>query len=458
MRATLALAGITAVTLSCALAAGGQARSLGAALHADAYPRLTGIHVSGTKLVNGDGTTVVLHGIDRSGTEYACIQGWGIFDGPNVLNDDAQVPLMKAWGANEVLIGLNEDCWLGINGVRAAYGGKNYVKAIVHETKTLESYDIYPVISDFWMAPGTIQATDQDPMPDNSHSPAFWRSVANTFKGDPNIIFRLKEEPYPDNNSNSTAAWECWNKGDVQYGPTGSLTPISRVSHCDDGYAAVGMQSLINIIRGTGAKNVIEVPGIQYANTMTDFLSPGIRVHDTLSPPQLVADVDVYPDFNGCGTVSCYNREYAPVIKQMPFVAGETGVGGCTTTGVDTFMSWMNTEHSGYGGWAWDAWGGCGVLIASYNGTPTYPWGIDFKDRLLTLSGHPPPSPPHPTDGITIAQATPASCITTPSEKVQLSGAVPAGDDLVLVVAGQGYTGAASSVTGVNDNVNGAWT
>lgn len=347
----------------------------------------TTLHVRGAELVNSEGQRVVLHGIDRSGTEYACVQGWGIFDGPNLVNDDAQVPIMKSWGPNEVMIGLNEDCWLGVNGVPAKYGGANYVRAIVHETKTLERYKIYPVIADFWMAPGATSATGQDPMPDNSHAPRFWRSVAEAFKGDPDVIFRLKEEPYPDGNADTKAAWECWSKGDVQYGASGSLTPVSRVAHCNDGYPAVGMQSLINIIRGTGARNVIEVPGIQYANSLDEFLAAGIRVHDTLTPPQLVADVDVYPDDNSCGTVACYDREYLPVLRQMPLVAGETGVGGCSTSRVDSFLDWMNEHTSGYAAWAWDAWGGCGVLITNYKGAPSRPWGVDYRHRLLELAG-----------------------------------------------------------------------
>ncbi|MEA2198343.1 MAG: hypothetical protein QOJ25_2394, partial [Solirubrobacteraceae bacterium] len=42
-----------------------------------------GLLVSGNHLVNTSGATVHLHGVNRSGPEYACIQGWGIFDGPN---------------------------------------------------------------------------------------------------------------------------------------------------------------------------------------------------------------------------------------------------------------------------------------------------------------------------------------------------------------------------------------
>src|SRR5260370_12903024 len=48
-------------------------------------PRATGaptVHVVGTQLVDSTGQPVRLRGVNRSGTEYACAQGWGIFDGP----------------------------------------------------------------------------------------------------------------------------------------------------------------------------------------------------------------------------------------------------------------------------------------------------------------------------------------------------------------------------------------
>ena len=223
-------------------------------------PAMSGLQVVGNQLVNANNQAVVLHGVNRSGLEYACIQGWGIFDGDDVMSDDLQVPLMKTWGINEVNLGLNEDCWLGINGVASAYGGTSYISAVQHEVATLESYGIYPVINLFWEAPGSTKATDQIAMPDNDHAPALWQSVANTFKNDPRVIFRLKEEPYPAGNTDGSAAWQCWKNGDVQYAASGSLSPISTTTNCTEGYRTVGMQSLINIIRGTGATNVAIKP------------------------------------------------------------------------------------------------------------------------------------------------------------------------------------------------------
>jgi hypothetical protein len=326
--------------------------------------------VSGNELVNAQGQQVILRGVNKSGTEYACIQGWGIFDGPN---DAASIQAMKSWGINGVNIGLNEDCWLGINGVASQYGGATYQQAIVAYTKLLESYGIYPVISLFWEAPGTQQATDQTSMPDADHATALWQSVANTFKGDTAVILRIKEEPYPAGNSDTTAAWQCWRNGG---------------SSCNEGYSVVGMQSLINTMRATGATNVIQVPGIQYANQMDQFLT--YKPSDPLN--NLMGVVDVYPDLNPCNSVTCYNSEYAPIIAQMPFMAGEFGesVNGnlCSVTNSNIFMNWMDQHNSGYFAWVWDTWGtSCGdlSLILSYDGTPHSPNGTNYRAHLASL-------------------------------------------------------------------------
>ena len=54
---------------------------------------ISGLHVQGNTLVNGAGQPLRLLGADRSGTEYACAEGWGIFDGPS---DAASVQALAA--------------------------------------------------------------------------------------------------------------------------------------------------------------------------------------------------------------------------------------------------------------------------------------------------------------------------------------------------------------------------
>ena len=368
---------------------------------------LPGLHVSGNELVNANGQQTILRGVDRAGTEYSCEQGTGIFDGPS---DAASVQAMTTWGINNVFVGLNEDCWLGINGVASAYAGTNYQQAIINYAQLLESYNIYPTIGLFWEAPGTTLATGQIAMPDADHATAFWQSVATAFKGDNDVLFRLKEEPFPAGNSDSTAAWQCWLNGG---------------SSCSEGYPVVGMQSLVNTIRATGATNVIQVPGIEYANQMDQFLT--YKPTDSLN--NLMGDVDVYPDQNPCGSTACYNSEYAPIIAKMPFGAGEFGesVNGnlCQTTNDDTFMNWMDQHSSGYDAWTWDTWGtSCGdlSLITDYDGTPKSPNGTDIKAHLLSLAGS---GSPTPTSVPATSTSAPPTSTAVPPTSTHTSTPVP---------------------------------
>src|SRR5512135_1033181 len=78
------------------------------------------LRVTGHEFVNAAGQPIRLLGVVRSGAEYACIQGWRLIDGPT---GRPAIAAMASWGINVVRIPLNEDCWLGINGVRARYGG-----------------------------------------------------------------------------------------------------------------------------------------------------------------------------------------------------------------------------------------------------------------------------------------------------------------------------------------------
>ena len=103
----------------------------------DPEPGPLPLHVDGNRLVNSAGTTVVLHGADMSGTEFVCVQGWtGDPFGGQPEDDPATFAAMKSWGIDVVRIPLNEDCWLGINGVRI--GGTAYRQPVIELVRNLE--------------------------------------------------------------------------------------------------------------------------------------------------------------------------------------------------------------------------------------------------------------------------------------------------------------------------------
>jgi hypothetical protein len=78
------------------------------------------VAVNENHLVAAHGAQLRLLGVDRSGTEYMCLGGSEIFDGPASAES---VQAMAAWHINAVRVPLNEDCWLGIDGISPQTGG-----------------------------------------------------------------------------------------------------------------------------------------------------------------------------------------------------------------------------------------------------------------------------------------------------------------------------------------------
>lgn len=333
---------------------------------------LNGLHVSGAQLVNGGGPVRLL-GVDRSGTEYACIQGWGIFDGPS---DAASVQAIAGWHANAVRVPLNEDCWLSLNGAAAAYSGTNYQNAIVSYVNLLNTNGLYAILDLHWSAPGTNRATAQAAMPDQDHSPAFWSSVASTFKSNPNVLFDLFNEPFPDRDG-AANPWSCWLNGC-------QLTDSSFGT-----WQAAGMQALVNAVRQTGATNVIMAGGLAYANDLSQWSS----YRPTDSTGNLAASWHSYPN-NACNTQSCWDAQIAPLAAQVPVVTGEVGDSVCSAANyVPLLLPYLDSHGISYVGWTWDTWNQCSnVLITSYTGTPTANFGQYFHDHLAGLGPSPAPS------------------------------------------------------------------
>ena len=65
------------------------------------------LKVQGNHLVNQNGQTIRLLGVDRSGAEYMCVSNHQVFDGPS---SPASVRAMASWHINAVRVPLNEDC------------------------------------------------------------------------------------------------------------------------------------------------------------------------------------------------------------------------------------------------------------------------------------------------------------------------------------------------------------
>lgn len=362
-------------------AAAGEGRPAAPALLPSVAARhdaaLSGLKVSGNRLVDGHGNVVHLHGVNRSGTEYACVQGWGIFDGPS---DAASVAQMRSWNVNVVRVPLNEDCWLDINKIAAHYAGANYRSAIVRYVKLLHAHGMYAELALIWGAPGKYRATYQPGGPDADHSPAMWQSLAATFKDDPNVIL----SPWGE----TITGWTCFMR-------TGCSDQATYGPH-NEGYQTAPMRQAIAVMRGAGYRGPIAISCIDYAN-MCGKLPDGSKYGGSTwleSRPadpagQIVAEAHVYGK-NACDTAACFDSAMAPVAKTVPLIFGETGEtydsSDCGSAYVSTFLPWADAHGVGYEAWTWDTWGGCGVLISDYaTGTPANAWATWVKKHYLAL-------------------------------------------------------------------------
>ena len=338
------------------------------------------LHVSGNKLVTAGGNQLILRGVDRSGTEYACVQGNGIFDGPS---DQASITAMKEWGVNAVRIPLNEACWNAESYVNAAYAGAAYQSAVESFVNLLNDNGIVAILDLHWTdgaytgnsaGCSSAQAVCQKPMPDTAESVPFWSSVATAFKGNDGVIFDLFNEPYPEraDNYNETEGWQCWLNG-------GS-------SCVGIGYSVAGMQTLVNAVRGAGANNVIMLGGLEYANDLTQWLAYKPSDPDG----NLVASWHSY-NFNTCSTQSCWTSQIAPVIASVPVVAGEIGENDCAGTYITPLTTWLESQNTSFLAWAWNADFACSSgpgLITDYTGTPTN-YGAAYKACKTALYAAP---------------------------------------------------------------------
>jgi hypothetical protein len=368
-------------------------------------PIVSTLHVVGNHFEDR-GKSVRLFGVNHSGTETSC-RGWSSdtspFQGPA---DESFVLGMKTWHINAVRIPVNEDCWLGINGVPEAMGGKNYQHALVGYIRMIRNAGLYVIFDLHMNSAGDVTAnganiSEQQAMADRAHSLDFWKSAASAFKDDPGVLFDLYNEPaINDGNKTTTACdgmrcWECWLNGCP-------LKTVVQDPRTHDGkilktvtWQTAGMQELVNAVRGAGAGNVVLAGGLNYASQLDHWVE--YKPRDPRN--NLAASFHTYSGVNNCGDgdAICLNKWWNDQLSKVieagyPIVAGEFGeYGGCATES-DFMKSWLgfaDPKAISFAAWTWDTWGDCTAgpnLIKDYAGTPNGSSAQTYHDYLLKVA------------------------------------------------------------------------
>jgi len=317
------------------------------------------VSILGNQIIDQNGKPVRLLGVNKSGSEYACAQGWGIFDGPFDL---PAVLAMKSWGINAVRIPLNSACWLSRSSVaNSKFTGAVYRSAIIDVVKLLQSQGMVAILDLHVNPPRNGMSVENTVHAPNTDAIAFWKSAAITFKLHKNVLFDLYNEP-------QGIDWNCWRNGCL----------------AKNGITYVGMQNLIDAIRLMGSKSVIIVEG---RSTATDFSGwNSFRLVDPLN--QLILSNHSYQGMTGNNTLESWNNKLLPIAKELPLLTGELGQPDCKHDYVDQYMDWADLNGVSYLGWTWNVenryWPCIGKhsLIKDSQGTPTG-HGIGFRDHFL---------------------------------------------------------------------------
>jgi hypothetical protein len=377
-----------------------------------------GLRVGGGLIVDGKGNTVQLHGVNETGSQTNCTyqaggsasDGYpGFFDMPPT---QAGVAQMLAWKVNAVRVPLNEDCWLGINGL--PYGGStssDYQSAMTQFVSLLTSNGLAVIVDLHWAGPGTDQANGtlgQIPMADADHAVTFWSSVASAFKGNGSVIFDLYNEP-------GISDWSCWVSG---------ATASAQCAEADGtAYAVAGMATMLQAVRNAGAANIAILGGLSLSQDFSKWVTsvqsiPSLPAPlDGISIDNVAASWHAY-DFNSAYTQcpSQYNQpaysaqscatpeQFATssgitgvLAAGFPVVIGEMGISAYSTSTASNFssaqltvlqswldgvMTYMEGQHQGYVAWSWDL-DQNPVLVTDFTtGAPTPYFGATYQKHL----------------------------------------------------------------------------
>lgn len=333
-------------------------------------------HTQGHLIYGADNQPYLFHGVARDDLEYLC-KGDGHYSPQELAymglgNSSAQGTY---WGANTVRLLLSENFWL--------YGSPSqhcspsdyhaFIKKIVD---TLNGLQLNVILNLQWTNAGgqSPSAGDGWALPD-SDSVTFWKQVAPIYQSYDNVLFEIYNEPHIYTSNN----WSCWRNGCQVYNDASGTH-----DHSTYNYMGVGMQTLLDAIRHTGANNLVLAAGLDWGFDLSQIptyhLSGSNVVYDT------------HPYSYGLKQPGYWDAAFGNISAIYPVISAESGVYDCSTQYMQQLMTYFDTHNIGWIGWAWiiSYSDPCHYpqIISNYNGSPIAGMGqLEYRhlQSYLTL-------------------------------------------------------------------------
>jgi endoglucanase len=368
---------ILALAVGLVVAGGGMASGAGTN---DANMPLA-LHTEGNRILNSKGEPVRLRGVNAASMEWSSDGQGHILKTVNTAIQD--------WHVNIIRLPLAQDRWFGR--AREQTNGSDGYRALIQQVvDTCASQGCYIILDLHWSDCGEWGANiGQHSMPD-SNSVAFWKDFAPVYANHPAVLFDLYNEPH-------SVTWDEWLKG-------GKITdrPEGRRGGTPKTFEAVGMQTLLDAVRSTGAKNVVIAGGLDYAYDFSGILD-GRRLSDPTGNGVIYGN-HCYD--NKHDSVDTWIAKMEKANATLPVIVTEFG-GSARPSREAQWDNWLLhvlqaiDDHQ----WSYTAWdlhpSAEPSLIADWNYTPTRRFGVYVKESLAgTLPKYTEPPPPPETNAV----------------------------------------------------------
>ena len=197
-------------------------------------PIVPPLSTSGTAVLDGQGRSVQLHGVQLGGMKS---MSWT----PDTVSA-TEIDAAHRWGANFARLPVAENPFVSTD---CSYD-PNYVSTIDRIVNDVTSRGMVLLLDLHTNAVTKCGIWDQQQKMPDSEAVAFWQAAASRYKNNPLVAFDLYNEPHDVTDSQ-------WRNG-------GTITS-SGVT-----YQAAGMQKLYDTVRATGAHNLVFASGRGWAS------------------------------------------------------------------------------------------------------------------------------------------------------------------------------------------------
>ncbi|MGH2495638.1 MAG: glycoside hydrolase family 5 protein [Ktedonobacteraceae bacterium] len=339
-------------------------------------------HVSGNQIIGADGKQYIFPGMGRDGLEFECT-GDPFLDSAHLafMGPGTSGPGGTYWWGNTVRLPLSEALWFH-GDAQAQCTAAQYQALVQTVVGRLTALQLNVVIALMWTdAGGTASGAGAGFDMADADSVTFWTQVAGLYKSNPNVLFELYNEPHP-------SSWACWAKACP-------ITDSDTLKGPPYTYTGVGLQALVNAVRGAGATNVAIVAGMNWGYDLSQVAANPI----TDSRNNLAYDTHPYSPYAG-KTPADWDSSFGFLTKTEPVMSLESGEYDCGNQYMGQLLTYLDAHQMSWTGWAWFSSGSvCGYpqVVTDWQGAPALSMGVLEYDQLLTYAGQPVPPPPTPS-------------------------------------------------------------